>query len=159
MDINQNPNNVTGEITNKSGNMYSYNDEGSNNQPPKEFNPFRKNIGEGINPYRLEQNNNLNHEEEQNVEQNAIRRSLGDKNPNNADFPNYEEKSSEQRIENFKDNNSPFRVVQHPLNQYESPGIYRPESREEKKNYFFTFFLIFLFQLIFIVILPFSYEY
>lgn len=158
MELNPNVNNMTGEVTNKSGNMYSYNDEGSNNPPPKEFNAFRRNIGEGINPYKLDQNNISNNEEDQNVEQNAIRRSLGDKNPNNADFPNYEEKSSEQRIDNLK-NNSPFRVVQNPLNQYESPGIYRPDSREAKKNYFYTFFLIFLFQFIFIIILPFSYDY
>lgn len=76
----------------QSGNMYNFNDEGSNsNQPPKQS-AIRRSLGDEDNSYKYNQNENDEQNAIENGEQNAIRRSLGDKNPNANEFPNYVEK-------------------------------------------------------------------
>ena len=102
----ENKNNIT-------ENMYCYNggqdsNSNTNNEPPQQSNAIRRSLGEGENPYKY--NNHFNdmneiNNNEANGEQNAIRRSLGDKNPN-SDFPNYAEKSSEQRFPNKSPNSA-----------------------------------------------------
>ena len=144
-------NNVDGEAD-KTGNMYCYNEKDSNsiNEPPKESNAIRRSGG-GDNPFNV-----INNNDDQNLEQNAIRRSLGDKNPN-SDFPNYQEKSSEQRIPNLQESSSPFKMKHEPF-QFHQPQINLPQAREEKKFYLITYILIGILQIILIVIIGTAYE-
>ena len=145
MDENQNDN--QSEEEKNSANMYSYNDGvENNNQSQKEPDAIRRSLG-SMNPYRLEENNNNDEYDPKG----------GDKNPNTADHPNYEEKSSEERIPNTKESYSPFSVP--PFIQQEPPHAYRPASREEKKLYFVFPFFILILQLIFIIVFKFIYEY
>ena len=139
------------------GKMYCYNggDSSSINEPPQEGNAIRRSLGEGENSYKNNNNiNNVNNYEE-NVEQNAIRRSLGDKNPN-SDYPNYAEKSSEQRIPNFQENQSPFEKS----NRFShlNPQIEHPPFREEKKYYLVNYLLIAALQIILIVVIGTAYQ-
>ena len=151
MNENQNNNNTHNtEEANNSANMYSYNDgnEINNNQPQKEPDAIRRSLGE-INPYGMEPNNN-----NEEYDQNANNRSK----PNTADHPNYEDKSSEERLPNIKESYSPFNVSP-PLYQQEQSHVYRPPPREQKKFYFIFGFFILILQIIFILGIGFSYEY
>lgn len=136
------------------GNMYCYNggESNTNNEPPQEGNAIRRSLGEGENPYKY--NNNINNYEE-NVEQNAIRRSLGDKNPN-SDYPNYAEKSSEQRIPNFQENQSPFEKSNR-FPQF-NPQFEHPSFREDKKYYLINYMLIAVLQIVLIVVIGTAYK-
>ena len=157
MEQNQEENNNIGGEADQTGNMYCYNEKDSNsmNESPKKSNAIRN--GGGDNPFIVNQINNVkNNNDDQNIEQNAIRRSLGDKNPN-SDFPNYQEKSSEQRIPNLHESNSPFKMKHEsfPFNQsHFSP----PKFREEKKFYLITYILIGILQIIMIVIIGTTYK-
>ena len=151
----QNNNNVT-------GNMYCYNggqdsiSNSSHNEPPQQSNAIRRSIGEGENPYKY--NNQINdiNNIEPNGEQNAIRRSLGDKNPN-SDFPNYAEKSSEQRFPNLQENHSPFEIKSNRLPQL-SPFAQHPPFRVDKQYYLIKYILIGVLQIILIIMIGTAYE-
>ena len=151
---NQNNNNISGE-GNQTGDMYRYNGQDSTSHDiPRESNAIRRSLGQGENPYILNpSNNNINNEQDQNSQQNAIRRSVGDRNPNNADFPNYGEKSSEQRFPpNLQDNHSPFQM--NGFNNIQLQPKINPVSRkEQKKNYAITYILISIIQIISIVLI------
>ena len=148
---NGNKNNVTGEAD-QTGNMYCYNENSNSmNEPPKESNAMRRSLGEETNPYRVNQPNYLDNNRNQIPEQNAIRRSIGDKNPN-SDFPNYAEKSSEQRIPHLQQSRSPFEVNQYEMQSHH----FRPEPRKEKKNYLLTFLFIGILEILLIVLIAIS---
>ena len=150
-----NENNDVTEDGNQTGNMYRYNGQESNsNDPQRESNAIRRSIGQGDNPYILNQNNNINNDQDQ---QNAIRRSLGDRNPNNADFPNYQEKSSEQRIPNLQESHSPFQINPAYNNQFQ-PNIVPFSRNEPKKSYYITYFVIILIQILLFFVIGFAYE-
>ena len=74
-----------------SENLYEYKDtEGNNNEPPKESNAIRRSIGTGENPYKY----NLKNSSLENNNINNI-----NNNPSyNQNFPNYQDKSTEQRL-------------------------------------------------------------
>ena len=155
---NQEENNNAGGEVDQTGNMYCYNDKDSNsmNEPPKESNAIRR-TGGGDNPYNFNHINNvINNNDDQNIEQNAIRRSLGDKNPN-SDFPNYQEKSSEQRIPNLQESSSPFKM-NHESFPFNQTNFNPPQVREEKKFYLITYILIGILQIILIAIIGTAYE-
>ena len=158
MNNNQAENNNVGGEADQTGNMYCYNDKDSNsmNEPPKESNAIRRSGG-GDNPFNVNHINNvINNNEDQNIEQNAIRRSLGDKNPN-SDFPNYQEKSSEQRIPNLHESSSPFKT-KHESFPFNQPQFNPPPAREKKQFYLITYILIGILQIILIVIIGTAYE-
>ena len=144
----------------QSGNMYNFNDEGSNsNQPPKQS-AIRRSLGDEDNPYKYNQNENDEQNVIENGEQNAIRRSLGDKNPNINEFPNYVEKSSEQRFPNLQESHSPFEM--HPpvfrQSQQKEIIIQPPPPRQPKKFYLINYLMIAFLQIILIFIIGFCYE-
>lgn len=145
---NINNNNEEGEGI-QYGNMYCYNPQNSNsiNEPPKDTNAVRRSSIENIeNQYQIGQNNINNDLENQ---QSAIRRSIGERNPN-ADYPNYAEKSSEQRIPNIKESNSPFQI--------KLSHAYHPQ-REPKNNYYLIYILIGMFQAILITLIATLYKF
>ena len=157
---NQN-NNITGE-GDQTGNMYRYNggDSTSNNDLPRESNAIRRSLDQKENPYKLNPfNNNINNEQEENSQQNAIRRSIGNRNPNNADFPNYGEKSSEQRFPpNLQETNSPFQINGYNNNQFQ-PKINPFSRKDKKKNYVIAYTLISIMQIMLIVIIGVAYKF
>lgn len=144
----------------QSGNMYNYNDEGSNsNQPPKES-AIRRSLGNEDNPYKYNQNDEENEiGRGENGEQNAIRRSLGDKNPNANEFPNYVEKSSEQRFPNLQESHSPFEVHPPVFRQSQQVEVIQPPPpRQPKKFYLLNYLMIAFLQIIFIILIGVCYE-
>jgi len=141
----------------QSGNMYNYNDDGSNsNHPPKES-AIRRSLGNEDNPYKYNQNENIDQNIE-NGEQNAIRRSIGDKNPNNNDFPNYVEKSSEQRFPNLQESHSPFQIRPPDFRPFQQEVIQPPPPRQPKQYYLMNYLMISLLQILFIILIGVGYE-
>ena len=142
----------------QSGNMYNFNDEGSNsNQPPKQS-AIRRSLGDEDNSYKYNQNENDEQNVIENGEQNAIRRSLGDKNPNANEFPNYVEKSSEQRFPNLQESHSPFEMHPPVFKQFQQEVIQRPPPRQPKQFYLINYLMIGLLQIIFIILIGICYE-
>ena len=142
----------------QSGNMYNFNDEGSNsNQPPKQS-AIRRSLGDEDNSYKYNQNENDEQNAIENGEQNAIRRSLGDKNPNANEFPNYVEKSSEQRFPNLQESHSPFEMHPPVFRQFQQEVIQRPPPRQPKQFYLINYLMISLLQIIFIILIGICYE-
>ena len=161
MEQNDNQNkNISGE-GNQTGDMYRYNGQDStSNDIPRESNAIRRSLGQGENLYILNPtNNNIKNEQDQNSQQNAIHRSLGDRNPNNADFPNYGEKSSEQRFPpNLQETHSPFQM--NGFNNKQLQPKINPFSRKEpKSNYAITYILISIIQIISIVLIGVTYKF
>lgn len=156
---NQN-NNVTGE-GNQTGDMYRYNGQDStSNEIPKESNAIRRSLSQGENPYILNPtNNNIKDEQDQNSQQNAIGRNIGDRIPNNADFPNYGERSSEQRFPpNLQETHNPFQMNGFNNKQLQ-PTINPPLKKEPKNNYAIIYILICIIQIISIVLIGILYEF
>lgn len=143
----------------QSGNMYNFNDEGSNsnNQPPKQS-AIRRSLGDEDNPYKYNSNENDEQNVIENGEQNAIRRSLGDKNPNTNEFPNYVEKSSEQRFPNLQESHSPFEIHPPVFRQFQQEVIQPPPPRQPKQFYLIYYLMIAILQIIFITLIGICYE-
>lgn len=152
-DGNNNNNNNTGE-ENQTGEMYQYNGEESNSNTEPQKNPVRGSQGQEVNP----QINYINNEQDLNNQQNAIRRSIGKENPNNADFPNYGEKSSEQRLpQNVVESQNPFLFNPGYNNQLQLNTNYF-SKKEPKKYFYFTYIFIGFLQCLFIIIIGTAYE-
>jgi ammonium transporter Rh len=155
----ENNNNITENMYCYNGGQDSNSNSNTNNEPPQQSNAIRRSLGEGENPYKY--NNHINdmneiNNIEVNGEENAIRRSLGDKNPN-SDFPNYAEKSSEQRFPNVHESHSPFEVKSNRLPQL-NPQIAHPPFREDKQYYLINYILVAVLQIILIVMIGTAYK-
>ena len=132
--------NVSQEESKHSEKMYAYNDFTNQiNEPQKESNAIRRSLGEGENPFgynnispkKIPPFNNYNNQASLNIE-----------NTENLQKPNYADKSSEQRIQQFPNKIS---------------SIKKSNNDNNDNNNIAIIFIIFL-QILAVVILATAYE-
>ena len=111
------------EESQHSENLYAYQEsEGREDEAPKESNAIRRSIGRGDNPYKLKNSSSINPLQENNTNNNN--------NPSyDKHFPNYQEKSTEQRLPSMNQRNS-----EAILRQKHSNDLNEQDSSEQNKN-------------------------
>ena len=138
--------NVSQEESKHSEKMYAYNDFTNQiNEPQKESNAIRRSLGEGENPFgynnispkKIPPFNNYNNQASLNIE-----------NTENLQKPNYADKSSEQRIQQFPNKISSIKKSNNDNND---------NNNIIDKNIIAIIFIIFL-QILAVVILATAYE-
>lgn len=140
---------------NQSNNIYEYQDGNSSkkeNSKSKEESDVNQNPNKESTAVRRSINENdqmLNHnfqQEEQNEGQTAVRRSIGNINPN-IEYPNYNDKSSENRFDE-KRGSREFLV------QYFPPLKNTPKlKRQIKEKYPIAFIILLLFEILIIILI------
>ena len=117
------------EESKHSENLYAYNEsEGNEDEAPKESNAIRRSIGRGDNPYK----NNLKYSSSINpIQENNINNNLNNNNPSyDKHYPNYQEKSTEQRLPTINQKNSEVALKQKKPNNINN----NQDSSEENQN-------------------------
>ena len=117
------------EESQHSENLYAYQEsEGKEDEAPKESNAIRRSIGRGENPYK----NNLKYSSSINpIQENNINNNLNNNNPSyDKHYPNYQEKSTEQRLPSINQKNSEAALRQRKSNNINN----NQDSSEENQN-------------------------
>ena len=117
------------EESQHSENLYAYQEsEEKEDEAPKESNAIRRSLGRGENPYKynLKNSSSINPLQENNINNNIN----NNNNPSyDKNFPNYQEKSTEQRLPTINQRNS-----EAVLRQRHSNNINNQDSSEENQN-------------------------
>ena len=119
------------EESQHSENLYAYQESEKNeDEAPKESNAIRRSIGHGENPYKY----NLKYSSSVNpIQENNINNNLNNNNPSyDKHYPNYQEKSTEQRLPSINQKNSEAALKQRKSNNININN--NQDSSEQNQN-------------------------